>query len=70
MYALLPLFTGQPFQVTTDQIVRIAIFIVILLVVWAVMRAVMRITFRLFTFGCAAIVVLGLVLLLMRLFQR
>ncbi len=70
MDALLPFFAGQPFQINTDQIVRIAVFIAILLVVWALIRFVLRITFRIFTFGCAAIVILGLVLVLMRLFQQ
>ena len=70
MYVLLPFIAGLPLQVSTDQILRIAVFIVILIVVWVVMRIILRITFRLFTFGCAAIVILGLVLVLMRFFQR
>jgi hypothetical protein len=70
MYSLLPNLAEMPFQVTTDQIVRIAFFVVILIVVWIVLRMLLRITFRFFSFGCAAIVILGLVLLFIRFFQR
>ncbi len=70
MNAFLPLAMGQLLQIDVDQIVRIAVFVVILLVVWAIMRVILRFTIRLFTFGCGAILILGVVLIFMRLFSQ
>jgi hypothetical protein len=57
-------------ELTRDQIIRIAVFVVVLLILWVVMRMILRLTLRLFAFGCGAIVVLGLVLVLMRVFSQ
>ena len=57
------------FALNVDQIVRIGVFIVILIVVWLVLKTLLRITLRLFTFGCGAILILGLILVLIRYFQ-
>jgi hypothetical protein len=70
MDVFLPFMMGSFFQIDANQLIRIAVFVVILLVVWAVMRMILRFTLRLFTFGCGAILVFGLVLILMRLFTQ
>jgi hypothetical protein len=70
MYAFLPYIASLPLQVDADQILRIVVFVGILIVVWVVLRVVMRIAARLFAIGCAAILILGFFLLLMRLFQQ
>lgn len=61
---------GLLLELNQDQIVRIAVFVVILIVVWFVLKTVLRVTLRLFAFGCGAILVLGLVLVLLRLFTQ
>jgi len=53
----------------SDQLVRIAIFVVILALVWIILRTVLRLAMRVFSFGCTAIVILGLVLLAIRYFR-
>lgn len=49
-----------------EQIRQIAIYIVILMVAWFFLRLFLRMTIRLFTFGCAAIFILGLFLVFMQ----
>ncbi len=70
MYPILPLFSSHLIELTTDQVVRIAVFVAILLIVWVALKALLRITLRFFAFGCGAILVLGIVLVLMRIFSR
>lgn len=53
--------------IDANQIVQIALFIVGLIIVWSILSAIMRMAFRLFTFGCGAILVLGAILLVLRL---
>ncbi len=63
-------FSSRLIELNVDQIVRIAVFVAILLVVWVVMRAILRFTLRFFAFGCGAILVLGVVLVLMRILSQ
>ena len=70
MYEFLPLFSRQLIELTTDTVIRIAVFVVILLLVWVVLKAILRITLRFFAFGCGAILVLGIILVLMRIFSQ
>jgi hypothetical protein len=70
MQVLFPFLSSPLLPISTENIVRIAVYVVILLVVWMVIRTIMRVTFRLFAFGCGAILVLGFILIAMRYFQR
>jgi hypothetical protein len=54
------------FNIPTEQITQIALFVVGLVVVWGLMRWVLHITKRVFQFGCLAIVLFGFVLAFMR----
>jgi hypothetical protein len=70
MSELFPLFANRLIDLPTDQVVRIAVFVVVLFVIWVVMKAILRLTLRFFAFGCGAILVLGVVLVLMRIFTQ
>ncbi len=50
----------------TNQIIQIALFILGLIIVWSILSAILRMALRLFSFGCGAILVLGVILLVMR----
>ncbi len=52
--------------VNMDQIFQIALFVIGLIIVWSILSAILRTAFRLFSFGCGAILVLGVVLLILR----
>ncbi len=53
-------------SINSNQLSNIAIYVVILVVIWLVLRLVLRIAHRIFVFGCGAILVLGLILVLMK----
>jgi hypothetical protein len=53
--------------ITTDQLTNIAIYTIILVLIWLALRFVLRIAHRIFVFGCGAILILGLLLVLMKL---
>ncbi len=55
-------------QLTLNQLVQIAIYIIVLAIVWAVIKAVLKLTIKMFLFGCGAILVLGVILVILRLF--
>jgi hypothetical protein len=55
-------------MVSSEQLMRIAIYVIVLLVIWGFMRLVLRITKRVFQFGCFAILLLGGGLLLLQMF--
>ncbi|RPI25807.1 MAG: hypothetical protein EHM70_19670 [Chloroflexota bacterium] len=61
MYSLL--------AVTTDQIIQIAVVILILVIAWAVLKTVLRLTLKIFSLGCGAILVLGMILVVLRMFN-
>ncbi len=46
----------------------IVIVLVVLVVAWTVLRAVLRLTMRVFSLGCAALLILGAVLFALRQF--
>ncbi len=52
--------------INSSQLSNIAIYVVILVVIWFVLRLVLRIAHRIFVFGCGAILVLGLILVLIK----
>ncbi len=54
----------------SDQLTRIVVFVVALLVIWVVLRTIMRVTMRIFTLGCGAILVLGLILVFLGYLNR
>jgi hypothetical protein len=54
-------------QANNEQIIRIVVIVVILAIVWIALRFVLRLATRIFTIGCAIIVLLGLLLLAFRL---
>ena len=64
MLAIMPFIA-----ITNEQIFKILIFLLVLVVLWGVIKAILKITKRLFTFGCGAILALGLILLLLQLFS-
>jgi hypothetical protein len=70
MNLTIPFLLLQIPRVDADLLVRVAIFVAILLVVWVGMRILWRFTMRLFTFGCGAILVFGLILILIRVFSQ
>jgi hypothetical protein len=53
--------------ITTNQLTQIGIYTLILILIWLAMRFFLRIAKRIFVFGCGAILVLGLLLVLMKL---
>jgi hypothetical protein len=53
-------------DITADQITQIAFFVLALLAVWLVLRLVLKITMRVFQFGCLAIVLFGLFLIVIQ----
>jgi hypothetical protein len=58
---------SNPFSIISmDQIIQIAIYVLILAVVWVIFKAIFKTTMRIFTFGCGAIVVLAVILLVIR----
>ncbi len=60
----------SPAAVNLNQYTNIAIYLVIIVIAWTVLRLVLRIAHRIFVFGCSAILVLGLILILMRFLSR
>ena len=52
--------------ITSNQLTNIIMYMVILVVAWLALRFVLRIAHRIFVFGCGAILVLGLLLILMK----
>lgn len=52
--------------INTNQLTNIAIYVVILVIIWLALRFVLRIAHRIFVFGCGAILMLGLILVLMK----
>ncbi len=52
--------------INLSQLTNIAIYVLIIVVAWVLLRFVLRIAHRIFVFGCGAILVLGLILVLMR----
>jgi uncharacterized membrane protein YwaF len=56
-------------EITSDQITQIFYFVIALLAVWLVLRLVLKITRRIFQFGCLAIVLLGVFLILIQAFS-
>jgi uncharacterized membrane protein YwaF len=56
-------------DITSDQITQIFYFVIALLAVWLVLRLVLKITRRIFQFGCLAIVLLGVFLILIQAFS-
>jgi hypothetical protein len=53
-------------SIPPNQLTNIVLYMVILVVVWLALRFVLRIAHRIFVFGCGAILVLGLLLILMK----
>jgi hypothetical protein len=54
--------------ISLDQIIQIGFYVVVLLLVWGVMRFILRITRQVFQFGCLAILLLGVGLILLQMF--
>ena len=52
--------------ITSNQLTQIGIYMLILVLIWLAMRFLLRIAHRIFIFGCGAILVLGLLLVLMK----
>ncbi len=52
--------------IPSDQWIKIAEYVLILGLIWIAMRFVLRMAVRVFTFGCGAIMVLGLILIALR----
>jgi hypothetical protein len=52
--------------ITSNQLTQIGIYTLILVLIWLAMRFLFRIAKRIFIFGCGAILVLGLLLILMK----
>jgi hypothetical protein len=52
--------------ITSDQLSKIALYAIVLVVIWIALRIILRIAHRIFVFGCGAILVLVLLLILMR----
>ncbi len=52
-----------------EHIYAILILIIVLAILWGVLKFLLRITFQLFSCGCLAIVVLGVVLWLLSYFK-
>jgi hypothetical protein len=52
--------------ITSNQLTQIGIYMLILVLIWLAMRFLLRIAQRIFIFGCGAILVLGLLLVLMK----
>lgn len=55
---------------TTEMLRQIGIYVLILAVVWIAMRFIFNIARKVFLFGCGSILVLGVVLILMRVFTE
>ena len=55
---------------TTESLRQIVIYVLILGAVWVVMRFIFKTAMKVFVFGCGSIVVLGVVLVLMRMFAE
>jgi hypothetical protein len=53
-------------EITAEQITQIAFFVIALLAVWLVLRLVLKITRRVFQFGCLAIVLFGVFLMVIQ----
>ncbi len=53
---------------TLDQLTGVVVFVLALLVVWILVRIFFRIAMRIFTLGCALILVIALLLFVMRYF--
>ncbi len=60
---LLPLASG-------NNLIQVGIIILIVVILWVILRTVLRLTFRIFSFGCGAIIILGLVLFGIRYFAH
>ncbi len=58
MQGLLP-FSG-------NELIQIGLIILAIVIAWIVLRTVLRLTFRIFTFGCGAILILGLAFIVLR----
>jgi hypothetical protein len=56
-------------EITAEQLSQIVFFILGLLAVWLVLRLVLKITRRVFQFGCLAIVLFGIFLILIQTFS-
>ncbi len=52
--------------ITPSQLTNIVVYTMVLVVVWLALRFVLRIAHRIFVFGCGAILILGLILVLMK----
>jgi hypothetical protein len=52
--------------ITSNELTQIGIYTLILVLIWLAMRFLLRIAKRIFIFGCGAILVLGLLLILMK----
>ncbi len=58
MQGLLP-FSG-------NELLQNGLIILALIIAWIVLRTVLRLTFKIFTFGCSAILILGLAFFVLR----
>lgn len=54
---------------TSDPLVQIVVLVVILVITWTALRFILRLATRLFTTGCAIIVVIAAILLFLRYFR-
>jgi len=52
-----------------SQLTQIFYFIIILVVAWVVLRFVLRLAWKIFSIGCSLIILLGIILVLARIFQ-
>jgi hypothetical protein len=52
-----------------SQLTQIFYFIIILVLAWVVLRFVLRLAWKIFSIGCSLIILLGIILVLARIFQ-
>ena len=52
-----------------SQLTQIFYFIIILVLAWIVLRFVLRLAWKIFSIGCSLIILLGIILVLARIFQ-
>lgn len=54
----------------TPNLATILLFVAVLLLAWVALRFLLRLAVRIFTYGCAVILLIGIVLLLLTHFAR
>jgi hypothetical protein len=60
------MFEMHALEITLDLLIKIGLFVIVLAAAWAVLKFIFKLAWRVFLFGCGAILVLGLGLLLLR----